>query len=279
MKLHRRLVLLFCASVLALPVHSRLTARAADQPQHPFTVKISGYEPTMQLNSSSLKETDRAKVSQLIKVSEVLAKPETMKVDFLQGAYPTIPTVIEVTSNGEHHIAAFTTDELPQSYKELVSAVKTMGIKSPPPLSSSKTPSLFASTYLPEMSAAEKEQRTAKALERLNDKPFQLTMKQTGGISGGERTYTVDSAKLSKEVRQKFVQALADSGLLALGCIRSKGHFTVSDGFHETIRFEFDGSVHSAQYDSPGGDKALQGLGNLIVKYDTVRASAKEAAK
>lgn len=123
------------------------------------------------------------------------------------------------------------------------------------------------------MTAVEKEANTRKAIERLNNgAPFRLQMKRTGGLADVQEVWRVDSSKLDKEARDKIVQPLADSGLLASPYVTDgfARRIFVSDGFHYAIKFEFDGSVRGAYFDDPGSSNpGLESLGHFIKDYDS----------
>lgn len=237
---------------------SVLHSMAANKCEQPFKVTVTGYIGTMEVSSSSLKEPQKAKLIQLIESSEILEKAETINVDFLQG-HSLTAHLIEVTCNGSHHVAAFT--DLPSKYKELVSLVLTSGYKLPESSQTSTSSQVDAT-------------KSSEALQRLtkDNVPFKLELLQTGGFAGVHNTSSVDSSNLTAEARSQIVKAIAESGLLSKPFIAPKKTFVVSDGFHEAIKFEFDGAVRGARYDVPGSDNAaLEHLGSLIKKYDSSR--------
>lgn len=249
---------------LGLAVTCSESADAANKCELPFTISVSDFTGTMEVSSSSLKEPQKAKAIQLIDKSEILAKDETINVDFIT-RYGAAPSLIRVTCNGKRHLAAFSS--LPPQYEELFAWVRKAGHK------------VTESNSAGASAAPDDATKVAEVVKRLEkgDPPFKLTLRQTGGFAGVDRTHEVDSSTISSEAREQIARALADSGLLTAPYIKPSATFSASDAFHEAIKFEYGGSVRGAYYDDPGtSTPALKTLGALIKKYDTSRP--KEAA-
>lgn len=243
---------------LGLAVTCSESADAANKCELPFTISVSDFTGTMEVSSSSLKEPQKAKAIQLIDKSEILAKDETINVDFIT-RYGAAPSLIRVTCNGKRHLAAFSS--LPPQYEELFAWVRKAGHK--------VTESKSGASAAPDDAT-----KVAEVVKRLKkgDPPFKLTLRQTGGFAGVDRTHEVDSSTISSEAREQIARALADSGLLTAPFIKPSATFTASDAFHEAIKFEYDGSVRGVYYDDPGtSTPALKTLGALIKKYDSSR--------